>query len=88
MFEQEIRELFDLCMRVKQETNALVLFDFYSNTGCTVYLNDKGFEENGEFDAVYRISSENEILKDDSMKNYQKANEHLNKLIKNGRCPV
>lgn len=87
MFENEIRELFELCMRTGHETNAFVHFEIYSDAGCSVYVKDNGRDKNNKFDGAYYIYPYEE-LKDDSAENYKNAKEHLARLLEKGRCPV
>ena len=84
MLENEIRELFDLSMRVIQETKAYVRFGVDSFGRATIAIQDKGYDANKKYDATYAITPEHELL---SKKDYQWAKEHLERLLTEGKCP-
>ena len=84
MFENEIRELFDLSMRVIHETKAYVRFVVDSFGRATVAIQDKGYDANKKYDATYAITTEHELL---SKKDYRWAKEHLKRLLADGKCP-
>lgn len=87
MFENEIRELFDLSMRTMEETKAYVAFetDSYSNTA-RIIIRDDGFDMYKGFDGHYTIYNNSEILKNISRKEYANAKAHLERLLEEGRC--
>ena len=89
MFESEIRELFDLCMRAKEETRAYVKFeiDSYTNTA-RVCINDGGFDMNKSFDGHYTIYENSKTLEHISREEYANAKSHLERLLAEGRCGV
>lgn len=78
MFEKEIRELFELSMRVMQETDAFV--DFRISSYSSIYeirLN----RTKDLYGVKGYIIYNNETLKEVSMENYTKAKEHLLALL-------
>lgn len=87
MFENEIRELFDLSMRTMEESNAYVEFktDSYSNTA-VILIRDDGFDMYKGFDGHYTIYNNSEILENISRKEYANAKAHLERLLEEGRC--
>lgn len=87
MFEQEKRELFDLCLRVKEETNAYVSVSYSTNTYMNIFIKDKGPDESSEYDGEYFLY-ELPDLKEVSIDIYKKAREHILRLLEKGRCPV
>lgn len=85
MHEKEIRELFELSMRVIQETEAYVNFGVSSyGTLCIVTINDTGFDMD-RGNSTYFISCG--ISEEEEKKEIQKAKEHLGSLLLKGRCP-
>lgn len=87
MFEQEKKELFDLCLRVKEETNAYLRVSYCTDTYMTLIIQDDGYDPGKKFDGDYGLYEDLE-MRDIAMKNYQKAKEHIIRLLENGRCPV
>ena len=84
MFEKEIRELFELCLRAQHETNAYVVFTV-SSTHADVTIYDAGFSENKRPDGVYFLHvSDDPVLKAYTMYRYRQAVVHLETLIKDG----
>ena len=89
MFENEIRELFDLCMRVWEETNAYVSFGINSSVGSThVFIKDNGDDPKREFDGHYEVYSDCDSLIEWSREGYKNAKAHLERLLAEGRCGV
>lgn len=84
MFEKEIRELFELCLRAQHETNAYVVFTV-SSTHADVTIYDAGFDENKRPDGVYFLHASNDpILEAYTMYRYRQAIIHLETLIMDG----
>nr|DAN12465.1 MAG TPA: hypothetical protein [Caudoviricetes sp.] len=89
MFEKEIRELFDLSLRVMNETEFFVSFDIAAHTHCCyVEVMDSKWKAYKEYDGHYYIHFGNEMFKEESAEQYKLAKEHLLKLLIDGRCPM
>ena len=87
MFENEIRELFDLCMRACEETNAYVSFSLDSFVGSAdVVINDNGRDPERECDGVYAVYNDCGLLAESSGEEYKNAKAHLERLLGKGRC--
>ena len=87
MFENEIRELFELSLRVMNETESYVSFGVMANTSCNIFIYDVFSGLDRDYDGAYSVCF-SEILKEESSKEYQKAKEHLTRILGKGRCPV
>ena len=87
MFEKEIRELFELSLRVMNETEFFVSFYIAAHTRCCyIDVMDSKWEAGKEYDGHYYIYfSHNE---EESLENYNLAKAHLLRLLIDGRCPV
>lgn len=81
--KRKIEELFRLAMNAQKKTKSFVYFDI-SNYGfkCTVSIMDDGFEEGHGFDGSYSMSEEWDERSEEA---YQKAKEHLIKLLRTKR---
>ena len=87
MFENEIRELFDLCMRAWEETNAYVSFSLDSFVGSAdVVIKDNGQDPERECDGLYTVYNDYGLLAESSWKEYKNAKAHLERLLVEGRC--
>lgn len=85
MNEEKIKELFELCLRVSNETTALVNFDYTTNGDMSVV-------------AIYIFNNSGEIIKHFTLcqfydfefesQNYENAKKCLLELLINGRCPL
>ena len=85
MNEGKIRELFDLCVRVSNETEAHVHFDYTAKD-----------DESAMY--IYVFNNRNEIIKhfiltqfyefDSEAESYENAKKYLLELLINGRCPM
>lgn len=85
--KRKIEELFHLVMKVQEKTNAYASFDI-SNHGfkCVVSIMDNGFKKGHyEYDGWYGMSEE---WGKSSEEAYQKAKEHLTKLLRTKRKVV
>lgn len=91
MFE-EIKELFELCWRVSNETDAFVTFEIASHThACYICIKDGGYVPYTEYDFsthIYFKNMENSLFADENKENFKKAKAHLLKLLINGKCPL
>lgn len=87
MFEQEKRELLDLFLRVQEETNAYMSVRYCTGAITDINIQDNGFDSEGEIDGAYCIYNDPKLA-DKSAENYEKAKEHILRLLENGRCPV
>ena len=87
MFEKEIRELFELSLRVMNETEFFVSFDITAHTRCCyIDVMDSKWEAGKEYDGHYYIYfNHNEK---ESLEHYNLAKAHLLRLLIDGRCPV
>lgn len=84
MFEKEIRELFELSMRVMQETDAFVDFQISSYSSiCEMRLN----RTKDLYGVKGYIIYMSEIMKEISMENYAAAKEHLLALLEGKKNP-
>lgn len=85
MNEEKIKELFELCLRVSNETTAHVSFEYTSKGGksvmCIYVLNDK-FEIERHFilHQFYELPLE--------AGNFEGAKKYFLELLINGRCPL
>lgn len=85
MNEEKIKELFELCLRVSNETTVLVNFDYTANGNMSVV-------------AIYIFNNSGEIIKHFTLRqfydfefesqNYENAKKCLLELLINGRCPL
>lgn len=83
MNEEKIRELFDLCVRVSNETQAHVNFDYSAREDTSeVYL--FVFNARGEIVKHFSVSQFYDFNEED----YKEAKECLLKTLINGRCPL
>ena len=56
ILENEVMELFSLCMQVTARTSAFVEVTMASHTkGCYIHIRDAGYEPNAKMDARYTI---------------------------------
>lgn len=82
---EKIKELFELCLRVSNETAAHVNFDYTANddmSGVYIYIFDNSGEITKHFTLCqfYNFESESQ--------NYENAKKYLLELLINGRCPL
>lgn len=83
MNEGKIRELFDLCVRVSNETQAHVNFDYSAREDTSeVYL--FVFDARGEIVRHFSVSQFYDFNEED----YKEVKECLLKILINGRCPL
>ena len=83
ILEQEVEELLQLCLLVSTKTTAYVSFEVMSHTkGCHIYIQDKGYDPDAEFDGDYTIYFDSEFHEKSSRKIYEGAKEHLVRLLK------
>lgn len=85
--KKKIKELFQLAMKAQEKTSAYVAFET-SNRGteCLIMIMDDGFEMNHGYDGWYEM---NMFYSDErSEKEYQKAKEHLIRLLRGKRKAV
>lgn len=85
--KRKIEELFHLVMKVQEETSAYVDFDISNYSyKCVVSIMDNGFKEgNRQYDGWYAMEKE---WGKSSEEAYQKAKEHLTKLLRTKRKAV
>lgn len=89
MFEKEVRELFDLSLRVINETDFYVSFRIASHVHfCDINIMNSKWEADKTSDANYSIYLNSEILKNESAEQCKLAKAHLLELLINGRCPL
>lgn len=89
MFENEIRELFELSMRAIDETDDYVCFSISkTNKTCNIEIMEGGFDASKNFNGSYTIYGTTDILYDFSNDQYKSAKEHILSLLEKGRCPV
>lgn len=85
MNEEKIKELFELCLRVSNETSAHVNFDYTANGDMSVVY-------------IYIFNNSMEIIKHFTLcqfydfkpesQDYENAKKCLLELLINGRCPI
>lgn len=76
MYEKELRELFELYLRVLKETKKWVCLDFSSKSyRCCVYIYDDDFNNNGILKSYYC---------NNDLEDYEMAKEHLLLLLEKG----
>ena len=75
---EKIKELFDLSMRVLEETHAYVNFEI-SSSGfiCMIYVIDNGWSETAKYDGSYCIDTEIGYFE----KECKRARAHLERLL-------
>ena len=85
--KKKIEELFRLAMKAQEKTSAYVSFETSNHGwGCVVIIMDDGFEIGREYDGCYTM---NMFYPDEtSEKEYQKAKEHLIRLLRSKRKAV
>ena len=82
ILEQEINELFQLCMLASTRTVAFVTFEMASHTkGCYINITDDGYDPDVEADGSYTIYFSSKIYEESSRKVYEVAKEHLLRLL-------
>ena len=85
MNEGKIRELFDLCVRISNETLAHVCFDYSARddqSALTIYV----FNEDDEIEKHFIITQFYEF--EAESQSYENAKKCLLELLINGRCPL
>lgn len=85
MNEEKIKELFELCLRVSNETTVQVNFDYTAHGDMSVVI-------------IYIFNNSGEIIKHFTLcqfydfksesQNYENAKKCLLELLINGRCPL
>jgi len=85
MNKEKIKELFELCLRVSNETTAHVSFEYTANDDMSVayiyVFNDAGkIVKHFSLCQFYDFESESQ--------NYENAKKCLLELLINGRCPL
>lgn len=89
MFENEIKELFELCWRVSNETDAFVTFEIASHVHiCYIRVKDTGYVPYADCDLEVDIHFNTNMFIEEDKENFKKAKAHLLKLLINGRCPL
>ena len=89
MFKNEIRELFELTLRVSNETDYFVSFSIASHVhSCEVCVMNSKWEPGKKSDNRYTIYFDSELLEEESAEQYKLAKAHLLKLLIDGRCPL
>lgn len=85
MNEEKIREIFDLCVRVSNETSRRITFDYKIDDDETmVYLYI--FGHNGAIEKHFMLSQHYEFEPDTC--SFDKAKEYLLSILEERRCPV
>lgn len=85
MNEEKIREIFDLCVRVSNETSRRITFDYKIDDDETmVYL--YVFGHNGAMEKHFTLSQHYEFKSDSC--SFDKAKEYLLSILNEGRCSV
>lgn len=85
MNEGKIRELFDLCVRVSNETSAHVHFDYTAKddeSAMYIYV----FDDQGEIIKHFILTQFYDFKSESG--NYENAKKYLLELLINGRCPL
>lgn len=82
--KKKIKELFRLAMKAQEKTSAYVAFETSNHgTECLVMIMDDGFEVDHGYDGWYEMDM---FYPDErSEKEYQKAKEHLIRLLRSKR---
>ncbi len=89
MFEEEIKELFELSWRVMNETDFYVSFRIGAHVHfCDIDVMNSKWEPDKIPDAHYTIYTDAEMLKDESAEQCKLAKAHLLRLLIDGRCPL
>lgn len=89
MFKNEIRELFELTLRVSNETDYFVSFSIASHVhSCEVCVMNSKWEPGKKSDNRYTIYFDSELLEEESAEQYKLAKAHLLRLLIDGRCPL
>lgn len=85
--KKKIEELFRLAMKAQEKTSAYVSFETSNHGwGCVVIIMDDGFETDREYDGYYPMDM---FYSDEtSEEEYQKAKEHLIRLLRSKRKAV
>lgn len=85
MNEEKIKELFELCLRVSNETQAHVNFNYIAKDGISIaciYIFNNSGETIRHFTLCQFYDFESES------QNYENAKKCLLELLINGRCPL
>lgn len=85
MNEEKIKELFELCLRVSNETTAYANFDYTANGDMSVvdiYI----FNNSGEIIKHFTLCQFYDF--ESELQNYENAKKCLLELLINGRCPL
>lgn len=82
--KKKIKELFQLAMKAQEKTSAYVAFETSNHGwGCVVIIMDDGFKVERGYDGYYHM---NMFYPDEtSEEEYQKAKEHLIRLLRKKR---
>ena len=81
--ENKIRELFELCLRVSNETTARVSFDYIVEDDSS-RLNLYFFNDRGEYKKHFSVLQFYEFGKGD----FEEAKKYLLELLAKGKCPL
>lgn len=85
MNEDKVREIFDLCVRVSNETSRRITFDYKIDGDETmVYL--YAFGHNGAIEKHFTLSQHYEFKS--GICSFDKAKEYLLSILNEGRCSV
>ena len=83
ILENEVMELFDLCMQVTAKTSAFAEITMASHTkGCYIHIRDAGYEPKAKMDARYTIFFDSKLHEKSSREVCGVAKEHLKRLLK------
>ena len=89
MFEEEIKELFELSWRVMNETDFFVSFGIGAHVHfCDIDVMNSKWEPGKIPDAHYTIYTDSEALEEESAEQCKLAKAHLLRLLIDGRCPL
>lgn len=85
MFDNEIREIFELCLRAHKETDHYVGIDVRRDL-CCVFIREEGYDPEKGYDGFYEIFRFhiNDNERERMRKECEKAKSHLLKLLGEG----
>ena len=87
MKEEQIRELFELTMRVANETNHHVHYELSAMGSGTMLIICHVNRVSGKIIKRFEVYLNYDLLSEQK-RGYQAAKEYISGLLKNGRCPL
>lgn len=85
MNESKIRELFELCLRVSNETAVRVSFSYVADDDCSRMVLHI-FNDRGEVERHFTLSQFYDFVSEEQ--DFEEAKKYLLGVLVNGKCPL